>query len=33
MDMILLCSLLRLMVKWSQGLTAPKTTTQLQELS
>lgn len=32
MDMILLCSLLRWMVKWSQGLTAPKTTTQLQKI-
>lgn len=32
MDMILLCSLLRLAVKWSQGLTAPKTTTQLQKI-
>lgn len=32
MGMILLCALLRLMVKWSRGLTAPKTTTQLQKI-
>jgi len=28
--MVLLCSLLRLMGKWSQGLAAPKITRQLQ---
>lgn len=32
MGMVLLCSLLRLMVRWSQGLTAPKTTTQLSKI-
>lgn len=32
MGMILLCSLLRWMVKWRQGLTAPKTTTHLQKI-
>lgn len=29
---VLLCSLLRLMVKWSQGLAAPKITRQLQKI-
>lgn len=30
--MVLLCLLLRLMVKWSQGLAAPKITRQLQKI-
>lgn len=30
--MVLLCSLLRLMAKWSRGLAAPKMTRQLQKI-